>query len=215
MTGSPPQLGGTRPVADSGPLSDTRPEKKPRLTASEPKNVGRKSSKKSSARKGKKRQNLPEAYSPDDVLWRDVIDLLGKDVVEAALEEGLEWESPFGFREQVEVDVKSLSSAGESIFSWMRLGQKAVLSSMSIDHLLSLGTSLALAPHPHKPWAVITPFALPGEKIRVRVYRNSRLHSYADLINVTQPNPALRDMTRVRCRYFGECAGCQYQVRAL
>jgi tRNA (uracil-5-)-methyltransferase len=39
------------------------------------------------------------------------------------------------------------------------------------------------------------------------------MHSFADLINVELPNPELRDMSRVQCKYFGTCAGCQYQVR--
>jgi tRNA (uracil-5-)-methyltransferase len=37
--------------------------------------------------------------------------------------------------------------------------------------------------------------------------------SYADLVEVLKPNETLRDMTRVKCQYFGKCAGCQYQVR--
>jgi hypothetical protein len=60
---------------------------------------------------------------------------------------------------------------------------------------------------------VITPFALPGETILARVVRHSRLHSYADLVEVLVPNKEMRDNERVRCRYFGVCAGCQYQVR--
>ena len=39
------------------------------------------------------------------------------------------------------------------------------------------------------------------------------MHSFADLISVEVPNPELRDMSRVQCKYFGTCAGCQYQVR--
>lgn len=36
--------------------------------------------------------------------------------------------------------------------------------------------------------------------------------SYADLLEVIEPNPEWRDMSRVRCKYFGKCSGCQYQV---
>lgn len=78
-----------------------------------------------------------------------------------------------------------------------------------------LGDSLSIAPAPHPPWIVLTPLALPGEKIRVRIYYNSRLYSRADLLEVVKPNPTLRDMNRVKCKYFGECGGCQYQVRHL
>jgi len=74
------------------------------------------------------------------------------------------------------------------------------------------GEALALAPPPHRPWVVVIPFALPGEKLLARVYRNSRLHSFADLIKIITPNPDLRDPDRIKCRYFGSCSGCQYQV---
>ncbi|TFK48050.1 S-adenosyl-L-methionine-dependent methyltransferase [Heliocybe sulcata] len=77
---------------------------------------------------------------------------------------------------------------------------------------LLLGESLSVAPSPRSPWVVVTPFALPGEIIRAKVYRNSRLHSLADLISIVKPNSELRDMGRVQCKYFGECGGCQYQM---
>lgn len=65
------------------------------------------------------------------------------------------------------------------------------------------------------PWVVIVPFSLPGEVVRAKVYRNARMHSVADLIGVVTPNPDMRDDSRVGCRYFGKCGGCQYQVRSL
>lgn len=77
------------------------------------------------------------------------------------------------------------------------------------------GEGLAIAPEPRRPWVVIIPFSLPGEKIRARIYRNARLHSFADFLGVNQPNMALRDMSRVQCQYFGTCGGCQYQVRTV
>ncbi|EMD41481.1 hypothetical protein CERSUDRAFT_42559 [Gelatoporia subvermispora B] len=75
----------------------------------------------------------------------------------------------------------------------------------------STGDALAVVESP-KPWVVIAPLALPGETIRARVYRNARLYSYADLLEVVQPNPDWRDMSIVKCKYFGKCAGCQYQM---
>lgn len=63
------------------------------------------------------------------------------------------------------------------------------------------------------PWAIIVSFSLPGEIIRAKVYRNARMHSVADFVAVIQPNMNIRDNSRVQCRYFGKCGGCQYQVR--
>ncbi|KAL4069155.1 S-adenosyl-L-methionine-dependent methyltransferase [Scleroderma citrinum] len=133
----------------------------------------------------KKRKPLPDPCSPEDVLWNDVVSLLGSESVDHKIAQGVEWDSPFGFREEMEVEVSKLSSSGDA---------------------------LALGPVPHSSWVIITPFALPGEKIRVRVYRNSRLHSFADLLDVISTNPELRDNDRIKCQYFGKCSGCQYQM---
>ncbi|KAI0078551.1 S-adenosyl-L-methionine-dependent methyltransferase [Panus rudis PR-1116 ss-1] len=116
---------------------------------------------------------------------KDVEALLGPDVVQRVVEEGKEWDSPFSMRQEVELTVSEISSSGDS---------------------------LSIAPEPYPPWVVLTPFALPGEKIKARVYYSSRLHSRADLVKVITPNPEFRDMSRVQCKYFGECAGCQYQM---
>ncbi|KAF7969730.1 hypothetical protein HWV62_26078 [Athelia sp. TMB] len=186
------QTGQTRPAPSSGPSSPVgkkarleelpQPEPGPSNSAANPK----KSHKKLARKARKKGQHIaPEPYSNEDVLWHDVESVLGKDVVDAALEAGTEYEAPFEFREEVEVEVHSLSSNGD-------------------------GLALAAAPRQH--WVVIVPHALPGEKVRARIYRSSRLHSVADLVSVDVPNPEMRDMNRVKCKYFGKCAGCQYQM---
>ncbi|KAF8439365.1 S-adenosyl-L-methionine-dependent methyltransferase [Boletus edulis BED1] len=126
-----------------------------------------------------------EPYSHDDVLWHDVRALLGNDTVHSAEQHATDWDAPFQFREELEVVVDRLSSNGDA---------------------------LALAPPPRSNWVIVAPFALPGERIRVRVYRGARLHSFADLLDVLNPNPDLRDDSRVQCKYFGQCSGCQYQM---
>lgn len=57
-------------------------------------------------------------------------------------------------------------------------------------------------------WVVMVPFALPGELVRVRIFRNQKNFSEADLVEVLEPSA-----TRVepRCVLFGTCGGCQYQ----
>ncbi|RDB19521.1 tRNA (uracil(54)-C(5))-methyltransferase [Hypsizygus marmoreus] len=155
--------------------------KKPRL-------VGKHGSKGESRRAKKRREKeaqLPEICSTEDVLWRDVIAVLGKDVVDKALEDGTAFDSPFEYHQEVELEISSICSSGEAI---------------------------ALLPHDKNPWTVILPFALPGERVRARIYRNARLHSFADLLEVVTPNSELRDPSRVKCKYFGSCAGCQYQM---
>lgn len=84
--------------------------------------------------------------------------------------------------------------------------------STDFDHRSRIGDSISLLPAPHPPWAIIVPFALPGERIRARVHRNLRLHSLGDLLSVEKTNETMRDMSLVKCQYFGKCGGCQYQV---
>ncbi|KAJ7185139.1 hypothetical protein GGX14DRAFT_339424, partial [Mycena pura] len=60
---------------------------------------------------------------------------------------------------------------------------------------------------------VVVPFALPGETIRVKVYRKCSNAFRRRSAGITTPNLELRDNSRVQCKYFGTCGGCQYQVR--
>ena len=57
-------------------------------------------------------------------------------------------------------------------------------------------------------WVVLVPFALPGETIRARIYRNDKNFSEADLVEVLVPSP--HRVTPV-CPLFTTCGGCQYQ----
>jgi 23S rRNA (uracil1939-C5)-methyltransferase/tRNA (uracil-5-)-methyltransferase len=50
--------------------------------------------------------------------------------------------------------------------------------------------------------------ALPGERVRARVFRNHANFSEADLVEVLQPSPK---RITPRCPLFGRCGGCQYQ----
>ena len=80
---------------------------------------------KKSRQKHKQRKiNLPDPCSPEDVLWQEIKYVLGAEVVEKAIEGGVEFDSPFSPQEEVEVLVKSLSPGGESLHSslirWLR-----------------------------------------------------------------------------------------------
>ncbi|KAL0950528.1 hypothetical protein HGRIS_007336 [Hohenbuehelia grisea] len=181
--------GHARPLSDS---DSGQPTKKQRLDKHDTKTTEdgaqekKKQPKKISKRSKKKARGLePEPYSNDDVLWRDIVQLLGKDAADQAIEEGTETDSPFEFREEIDLDIAAFTSSGEGI---------------------------GIAQEPKRRWAVIVPFSLPGEKVRARIYRNQRLHSFADFVEVITPNPELRDNTRVQCKHFGACAGCQYQM---
>ncbi len=57
-------------------------------------------------------------------------------------------------------------------------------------------------------WVLMVPYALPGELVRVRVWRNDKNFSEADLVEVLRPSPS---RVEPRCELFGRCGGCQYQ----
>ena len=69
-------------------------------------------SKQRTSKKKKKKQLPPEPYSHEDVLWRDVRDLLGVGVADGIIKERKEWESPFQYGEELEVEVSTISSTG-------------------------------------------------------------------------------------------------------
>jgi len=56
--------------------------------------------------------------------------------------------------------------------------------------------------------AVFVPFAIPGERVRLRLVEDKRRYARAELIEVLQPSP-LR--IAPRCQHYQECGGCNYQ----
>lgn len=60
-------------------------------------------------------------------------------------------------------------------------------------------------------WVIMVPFALPGERVLVKVWRNHANFSEADLVRVLEPSP---HRVEPRCPLFTRCGGCQYQTLA-
>jgi 23S rRNA (uracil1939-C5)-methyltransferase len=59
--------------------------------------------------------------------------------------------------------------------------------------------------------AVFTPYALPGETVRVRLVEEKRGFARAALVEVIEASP---ERIEPRCFHFGECGGCHYQHMA-
>jgi tRNA (uracil-5-)-methyltransferase len=57
------------------------------------------------------------------------------------------------------------------------------------------------------------PFTVPGDVVRAKVivHHQKDRHSMTDYIKVLTPSP-LRDDSRVFCKYFSSCSGCQFQM---
>jgi 23S rRNA (uracil1939-C5)-methyltransferase/tRNA (uracil-5-)-methyltransferase len=82
---------------------------------------------------------------------------------------------------------------------------------LEIATLTNLGVGLGRLPLPDEPesrWVVMVPFALPGERVKARVFRNHKNFSEADLVEVLTPSP---QRVQPKCPLFGRCGGCQYQ----
>lgn len=75
---------------------------------------------------------------------------------------------------------------------------------LTIDSLTNLGSGVGRV----DGWVVFVPFALPGEVVKARVYRNDKNCSHADLTEVVVASP---DRVKPLCPLFGDCGGCQYQ----
>jgi len=90
---------------------------------------------------------------------------------------------PFPYHHELELTVESLTNLGSGVAR------------------VSLGEAEAR-------WVVFVPFALPGERVRARVYRNHKNYSETDLIEVIEPSP---HRIAPQCPLFGACGGCQYQ----
>ncbi|MGC8856334.1 MAG: class I SAM-dependent RNA methyltransferase [Anaerolineae bacterium] len=56
--------------------------------------------------------------------------------------------------------------------------------------------------------AVFVPFALPGERVRLRLLEEKRGFARAELLDVLSASP---ERISPRCRHFGSCGGCHYQ----
>jgi tRNA/tmRNA/rRNA uracil-C5-methylase (TrmA/RlmC/RlmD family) len=92
---------------------------------------------------------------------------------------------PFGYHQEIELSVSTLTNLGSG------LGR--------VD--LEGGDG-------GRKWVVMVAFALPGERVRARVYRNHANYSEADLMEVLVASP---HRIEPRCALFGRCGGCQYQ----
>lgn len=105
---------------------------------------------------------------------------------------------PFAYHQELELEITTLTNLG--------LGLGRVL----LAEPLRLETGdLDLPAATAAGWVVMVPFALPGERVRTRIFRNHQNYSEADLVAVLTRSP--HRVSSPRCPLFGRCGGCQYQ----
>jgi tRNA/tmRNA/rRNA uracil-C5-methylase (TrmA/RlmC/RlmD family) len=92
---------------------------------------------------------------------------------------------PFAYHQEVELSITTLTNLG-----------------------LGLGRVALEGPATEPRWVVMVAFALPGERVRARIFRNHGNYSEADLVEVLAASP---HRIEPKCVLFGRCGGCQYQ----
>jgi tRNA (uracil-5-)-methyltransferase len=146
-------------------------------------------------RKTKREKNIAEGSS-EDIMRLDIEALLKARGLASRDVEGEEQENA------VADDTVELPALGSEI-------------EVEVLDLSSTGDGLAMRPSasPSDPQVYVVPFTVPGDTVKVRVYRHLRAErrSLADFLSVVRPSPQ-RDDGRVRCPYFARCGGCQFQM---
>ena len=93
---------------------------------------------------------------------------------------------------------------------------------VTVESLTNLGFGVARVPLPKnaeaeeamqndtsdKDWVVFIPNVIPGEEVRIRIYRNHAGYSDSDLLDIITPSP---DRIDPKCSLATICGGCQYQ----
>ncbi len=111
-------------------------------------------------------------------------------------------DQPFAYHQEIELEISTLTNLG------LGLGRVALPSAQRPDDRGGDSTPAAAPSAERSGWVVMVPFTLPGERVRVRVFRNHKNYSEADLVEVLAPS---LDRAIPQCPLFGRCGGCQYQ----
>jgi tRNA/tmRNA/rRNA uracil-C5-methylase (TrmA/RlmC/RlmD family) len=94
---------------------------------------------------------------------------------------------PFAYHQEIELEIATLTNLG------VGLGRVPLRDATTGEET---------------QWVVMVPFALPGERVRARAFRNHKNFTEADLLAVLTPSP---HRVQPPCPLFGRCGGCQYQ----
>jgi len=104
--------------------------------------------------------------------------------------------TPFAYHTELVLTIDDVTNLGVGV------GRVELPSARSNSSDANMESSLPTS------WVVFVPLVLPGEKVRVRIFRNAATYSEADLVEVLTPSP---DRVVPECKYFSICGGCQYQ----
>lgn len=128
-------------------------------------------------------------------------------------------EHPFSYRQEIELEITTLTNLGVGLGRVLLSGHapgaavpvEAAQRAEPANETGSAEGPGGAGDEPGRPeggWVVMCAFALPGERVRARVFRNHKNFSEADLLSVLRPSP---QRVAPPCAVFGRCGGCQYQ----
>ncbi|KAK3397421.1 S-adenosyl-L-methionine-dependent methyltransferase [Sordaria brevicollis] len=178
-------------------------------------------------RKKQKKVVVASEGSPEEVLLHDINALLetltvadvadgGVTEAQAQVEEAkpevvekVEGEEEKAVEEKTEED-KEEDKAAETKSELLPQGTEIEAEILSLS---STGDGLAKQKDSKSNHIFVIPFTVPGDIVKARVYRHVEQdgYSHADFLEVLTPSP-LRDDSRIQCKYFAKCSGCQFQM---
>ncbi len=109
---------------------------------------------------------------------------------------------PFAYHQVIELEIATLTNLG------VGLGRVELAASEGEGEVRDAEAGQESGVAGTQKWVVMVPFALPGERVKARVFRNHKNFSEADLVEVLMASP---HRVTPRCELFGRCGGCQYQ----
>ena len=119
---------------------------------------------------------------------------------------------PFEYWQELDVTIEALTNRGLGI---ARVEVPPNEEENEVDDSISHENTLATGSHSldnnnnnNKKWVIMVPNVIPGERVRVRIFRNFANYSEADLIKVLE---ASQDRVEPVCSLASICGGCQFQ----
>lgn len=110
---------------------------------------------------------------------------------------------PFAYHQELDVKIESLTNLG---FGIARVDLKGDHPDIPITE--ENNSDLITSEEDQKKWVIFVPNVIPGEQVRIRIYRNYATYSDADLIDILEASP---DRIEPKCDLAKICGGCQYQ----
>lgn len=110
-------------------------------------------------------------------------------------------DKPFQYHEELTIRIDSLTNMGWGIgrvsVDPARMRQDPTAANVTME-----------SEQDERLWVVMVPHVVVGELVKVRVFRNQRSYSEADLVEIVEPSP---HRVEPKCAVAGICGGCQYQ----